>query len=112
MSGLKTLGRGTIVLALAATLTIVVVSHTTPVYADPSQGLAYDDPTGGGSGGVGLGDPDQPEDSKANKAAGTRIMVGSQQVGSRVAGDNPSQSAWMWRFFLSRLWQRGIWLLP
>jgi hypothetical protein len=102
--------RGAIVLTLLAALALgaAVPSH---VVADPSQGVTYDPTPGGGDT---VGDPDQPEGSgKSNRVALGRIIIGSQALGERVAGDDASsQGARMWRWVLIRLWQQSNWLLP
>ena len=107
MSWFKANRRGAIILTLLAAF---VLSAAAPagVSADPYQGVTYDDP---GVGGNGLGDPDQPEGSgKSSKVNAGRVAIGSQHLGSGIAGDDSlAQSFGMWRLYLIRLWQRGLW---
>ncbi len=109
MSWFKTNRRGAIILTLLAAL-VVCAAAPAHVSADPFQGITYDDP--GAGGGNGLGDPDQPEGSgKSSKVNQGRVAIGSQHLGSGIAGDDSlAQSFGMWRLYLIRLWQRGLWL--
>jgi hypothetical protein len=104
--------RGAIILTLLA---VLALSAAAPqhVVADPYQGVSLDDPVGGG-GGTGVGDPDQPDGSgKSNRVAQGRIVIGSQNLVGRVAGDDSSsRGVWMWRWYAIRMWQRSVWLLP
>ena len=111
MPCLKFKKRGAVILMLLAAMTLAAAAPMT-VAADPYQGVSLDDPVGGG--GTGLGDPDQPDGSgKASRVAQGRVVIGSQHLAGRVAGDDSwAEGIRMWRWYVIRLWQRGSWLLP
>jgi len=111
MSWFKVSRRGAIILTLLAAFALSAAAPA-QVAADPYQGITYDDP--GSGGGTGLGDPDQPEGSgKSSRVNQGRVSIGSQHLSSRIAGDDSlARMVGMWRWYLIRLWQRGVWLQP